>query len=100
MIKLEDEFGLQGDEKNLLCWLETPLNPTGVLRDIAFCTLGRVHARETQTNYFDADAEKTHAILGGSLCLDATFAPPPLMDPFKWGADGVMRESPRCAEQR
>jgi cystathionine gamma-synthase len=34
-------------------------------------------------------ADKIHAI-GGKLLVDATFAPPPLQDPFKWGADCVM----------
>jgi cystathionine gamma-synthase len=25
--------------------------------------------------------------------IDATFAPPPLMDPFKWGADYIMHSA-------
>lgn len=51
--------------------LETPVNPTGKAFDI---------------RYF---AERAHA-RGASLTVDATFAPPPLLDPFKFGADFVM----------
>ncbi|EIN10726.1 cystathionine gamma-synthase [Punctularia strigosozonata HHB-11173 SS5] len=54
-----------------LCWLETPLNPTGEVRDIKYY------------------ADKIHSV-GGNLVIDATFAPPPLQYPFKWGADCVM----------
>ncbi|KZW04137.1 cystathionine gamma-synthase [Exidia glandulosa HHB12029] len=54
-----------------VCWLETPVNPTGEARDIQ--------------HY----ADKIHAV-GGKLCVDATFAPPPLSDPFKFGADIVL----------
>lgn len=51
--------------------VETPLNPTGEARDLAF---------------YAEKARKAGAILS----VDATFAPPPLLDPFKWGADIVM----------
>lgn len=34
-------------------------------------------------------ADKVHAV-GGNLVIDATFAPPPLQYPFKWGADMIM----------
>jgi cystathionine beta-lyase/cystathionine gamma-synthase len=34
-------------------------------------------------------AKKVHAV-GGKLAVDATFAPPPLQDPFKWGVDLIM----------
>ncbi|KAI0842232.1 PLP-dependent transferase [Hypoxylon sp. FL0890] len=51
--------------------VETPLNPTGEARDLAYY------------------AEKAHA-RGCWLTVDATFAPPPLLDPFLWGADAVM----------
>ncbi|KAI0321819.1 Cys/Met metabolism PLP-dependent enzyme-domain-containing protein, partial [Amylostereum chailletii] len=54
-----------------LCWVETPLNPTGEARNIQ--------------HY----ADKIHAV-GGHLVVDATFGPPPLQYPFKWGADMVM----------
>ncbi|KAI0722875.1 cystathionine gamma-synthase [Earliella scabrosa] len=66
IIGIDDEFQ-PGD----LCWLETPLNPTGEARDIKYY------------------ADKVHAA-GGYLLVDATFAPPPLQYPFKWGADVVM----------
>lgn len=51
--------------------LETPVNPTGRAYDIA---------------HFAELAHKRGAV----LTIDATFAPPPLQDPFKWGADYVM----------
>lgn len=51
--------------------LETPLNPTGEAYDIS------------------SFAKKAHA-RGAVLTVDATFAPPPLLDPFAWGADFVM----------
>ncbi|GAA5842479.1 hypothetical protein JCM9279_005396 [Rhodotorula babjevae] len=68
IIHLDDEYPT--DEK-VLVWLETPLNPTGESRSI------------------EAYAKKAHAA-GAVLAVDATFAPPPLQDPFKWGADLVM----------
>ncbi|TQV96783.1 cystathionine beta-lyase [Cordyceps javanica] len=51
--------------------VETPLNPTGEARDLQ--------------HY----ADKAHAA-GAYLTVDATFAPPPLQDPFAHGADIVM----------
>lgn len=51
--------------------VETPLNPTGEARNLK------------------AFAEKAHS-RGAFLTVDATFAPPPLQDPFLWGADIVM----------
>ena len=51
--------------------LETPLNPTGEALNIR--------------HY----AEKAHS-RGAYLLIDSTFGPPPLQDPFKWGADVVM----------
>ncbi|KAI0675568.1 cystathionine gamma-synthase [Trametes maxima] len=66
LIGLDDEFQ-PGD----LCWLETPLNPSGEARDIKYY------------------ADKAHAA-GGSFIVDSTFAPPPLQFPFKWGADMIM----------
>jgi cystathionine beta-lyase/cystathionine gamma-synthase len=55
---------------DLIC-LETPVNPTGNAFNIA--------------HY----AEKAHS-RGAYLLVDSTFAPPPLQDPFHWGADIVM----------
>lgn len=51
--------------------LETPLNPTGEAYNLV--------------EY----AEKAHS-RGAVLLVDATFGPPGLQDPFKWGADIVM----------
>lgn len=51
--------------------VETPLNPTGLARNLK------------------AYADKAHA-RGAYLTVDATFGPPPLQDPFLWGADLVM----------
>ncbi|GJN94752.1 hypothetical protein Rhopal_007844-T1 [Rhodotorula paludigena] len=76
----EDQVTLIGRDdqyptgKKLLVWLETPLNPTGESFSIA--------------HY----AERAHQA-GGILGLDATFAPPPLQDPFKWGTDVVMHSA-------
>lgn len=66
--KAWDAAGLgKGD----LVHLETPLNPTGEAFSIKKYA-DRAHAR------------------GALLSVDATFAPPGLMDAFKWGADIVM----------
>lgn len=51
--------------------IETPLNPQGTAYNL---------------KHF---AEKAHA-RGAFLTVDATFGPPPLQDPFLWGADLVM----------
>lgn len=66
IIDLDDEYR-PGD----LCWLETPLNPTGEARDIQYY------------------ADKIHKV-GGKLVVDSTFAPPPLQYPFNFGADCIM----------
>jgi cystathionine beta-lyase/cystathionine gamma-synthase len=66
VIDLDSEYR-PGD----LCWLETPLNPTGESRDIQFY------------------ADKIHKV-GGNILVDSTFAPPPLQYPFKFGADCVL----------
>lgn len=55
---------------DLIC-LETPVNPTGNAFNIL--------------HY----AEKAHS-RGAYLMVDSTFGPPPLQDPFSWGADIVM----------
>ena len=51
--------------------VETPLNPYGTAYNLK------------------AFAEKAHS-RGAYLTVDATFGPPPLQDPFLWGADIVM----------
>lgn len=58
-------------EKGDLLHLETPVNPTGLAFDIQ--------------HYADIAHSR-----GAYLSVDATFAPPPLQDPFKHGADIVM----------
>ncbi|KAF9058074.1 Cys/Met metabolism PLP-dependent enzyme-domain-containing protein [Panaeolus papilionaceus] len=66
LIDLDDEYQ-PGD----ICWLETPLNPTGESRDIQYY------------------ADKIHKV-GGKLLIDSTFGPPPLQYPFRFGADIIM----------
>ncbi|PNS20861.1 hypothetical protein CAC42_2792 [Sphaceloma murrayae] len=57
--------------KGDLVHLETPLNPCGVAFDVEkFAALAHDRA--------------------AWLSIDATFAPPPLLEPFRWGADYVM----------
>jgi cystathionine beta-lyase len=51
--------------------IETPLNPTGYAYNL------------------QEYADKAHS-RGAFLMVDATFGPPPLQDPFLWGADIVM----------
>jgi cystathionine beta-lyase/cystathionine gamma-synthase len=51
--------------------IETPLNPTGSAYNLK------------------TYAEKAHS-RGAFLTVDSTFGPPPLQDPFLWGADVVM----------
>lgn len=71
-ISLVDSF----DElqKGDVVHLETPVNPTGLALDIQ--------------EYADKAHEK-----GAFLLVDATFAPPPLQDPFLFGADMVMHSA-------
>jgi cystathionine beta-lyase len=57
-------------EGDLIC-LETPVNPTGNAFNIQHYA-NVAHSR------------------GAYLSVDSTFAPPPLQDPFQWGADVVM----------
>lgn len=51
--------------------VETPLNPTGEARNLAF-----YRSKATES--------------GAYLTVDSTFAPPPLQDPLQFGADIVM----------
>ncbi|KAF8192491.1 Cys/Met metabolism PLP-dependent enzyme-domain-containing protein [Pholiota molesta] len=66
VIDLDSEYRA-GD----LCWLETPLNPTGESRDIQYY------------------ADKIHKA-GGKLLVDSTFGPPPLQYPFRFGTDWLI----------
>ncbi|KAK5654955.1 hypothetical protein OQA88_6712 [Cercophora sp. LCS_1] len=70
-LELESDADLAQLQKGDVIHVETPLNPTGEARDLA---------------YYRAKADE----LGCYLTVDATFAPPPLMDPFVYGADVVM----------
>jgi len=67
----DSDWDAAGLGKGDLVHLETPLNPTGEAFEIAKYAK-RAHAR------------------GALLSVDATFAPPGLQDPFRWGADVVM----------
>jgi cystathionine beta-lyase/cystathionine gamma-synthase len=69
------KFDLTCDPEELqagdIVHIETPLNPYGTAYNLK------------------AFAEKAHS-RGAYLTVDATFGPPPLQDPFLWGADIVM----------
>lgn len=71
-IRLDDDY--EELKKGDLVHLETPVNPYGTNLEIL--------------KY----AEKAHA-KGALLSVDATFAPPPLMNPFDFGADIVMHSA-------
>lgn len=70
-LELESDADLAKLQKGDVIHVETPLNPTGEARDLA---------------YYRKKADE----LGCYLTVDATFAPPPLQDPFRYGADVVM----------
>lgn len=70
-LELEDEADLAKLQKGDVIHVETPLNPTGEGRNL---------------EYYRRKADE----LGCYLTVDATFAPPPLLEPFKFGADLVM----------
>ncbi|KAH8170256.1 cys/Met metabolism PLP-dependent enzyme domain-containing protein [Sarocladium implicatum] len=69
------QLELEGDLSEIgpgdIIHVETPLNPTGEARNL---------------EYYAEKARKA----GAYLTVDATFAPPPLQDPFKFGADVIM----------
>ncbi|KAL9092416.1 MAG: hypothetical protein Q9159_000924 [Coniocarpon cinnabarinum] len=65
------DWDAAGLGKGDLVHVETPLNPTGDAYDLS------------------SFAERAHK-RGAYLSVDATFAPPPLQDPFAHGADIVM----------
>lgn len=70
-LELESDDDLAKLQPGDVIHVETPLNPTGEARDLEH------YARIAQAK-------------GCYLTVDATFAPPPLLDPFQWGADIVM----------
>lgn len=70
-LDLEDPAQLARLQPGDLVHVETPLNPTGEARDLeSYASLARAK--------------------GCVLSCDATFAPPPLLEPFRWGVDVVM----------
>ncbi|KAK6461176.1 pyridoxal phosphate-dependent transferase [Scheffersomyces coipomensis] len=71
-ISLDDDFE-QLNEGDIV-HLETPVNPEGINFNIK------------------EFADKAHA-RGAILSVDATFAPPPLQDPFKFGADIILHSA-------
>lgn len=70
-LSLDDDDAAHLLEPGDILHVETPLNPTGEARNLA--------------HY----AQLAHA-RGAYLVVDATFAPPPLQDPFAHGADAVL----------
>ncbi|POS71373.1 cystathionine gamma-synthase [Diaporthe helianthi] len=70
-LDLEDPSALAALRPGDVIHVETPLNPTGEARDL---------------DHYAARARE----LGCYLTVDATFAPPPLQQPFDHGADVVM----------
>jgi cystathionine beta-lyase/cystathionine gamma-synthase len=70
-LELESESDLAQLGQGDIIHVETPLNPTGEARDLS---------------YYAKRAKE----LGCFLTVDATFAPPPLQEPFSYGVDVVM----------
>lgn len=70
-VELEDPSALAALRPGDVIHVETPLNPTGEARDL---------------DYYAARARE----LGCYLTVDATFAPPPLQQPFDHGVDVVL----------
>lgn len=71
-ISINDDLNQLG--KDDVIFLETPVNPDGEVFDIQY--------------YADIAHSK-----GAKLVIDSTFAPPPLLDPFKFGADLVVHSA-------
>ncbi|KAG6362038.1 hypothetical protein INS49_010267 [Diaporthe citri] len=70
-VELEDSAALATLQPGDVIHVETPLNPTGEARDL---------------DHYASRARE----LGCYLTVDATFAPPPLQQPFDHGVDVVM----------
>lgn len=70
-LELNDEKDIAKLQKGDLIHVETPLNPTGEARDL---------------EYWRKVADEK----GCYFSVDATFAPPPLMEPFQWGVDIIL----------
>ncbi|KAH9817157.1 Cys/Met metabolism PLP-dependent enzyme-domain-containing protein [Melampsora americana] len=73
VIDLDDTYPPSSTGLKVLVWLETPVNPTGECRDI------KSYAHKVR-----------ECALGSELLVDSTFAPPPLSNPFAFGADLVL----------
>ncbi|OAV92929.1 hypothetical protein PTTG_02710 [Puccinia triticina 1-1 BBBD Race 1] len=73
VIDLDDAYPLPESGLRVLVWLETPVNPTGECRDI------QAYARKVR-----------QCSAGSELLVDSTLAPPPLSNPFAFGADLVL----------
>lgn len=75
-----DEHGISTKDSSIqlgpgdVIHLESPVNPTGLAFDIT---------------YYADIAHK----YGAKIMIDATFAPPPLQDPFKWGVDLILHSA-------
>lgn len=70
-LALDDPSDLARLQPGDVIHVETPLNPTGEARDLAL---------------YAAKAKE----MGCYLTVDATFGPPPLQEPFRYGVDMVM----------
>ena len=81
LIDLDDEFQ-PGD----VCWLETPVNPTGESRLVDMVSPSRFISPTIAYRDIRYYADKIHKV-GGKLLVDSTFGPPPLQYPLKFGAD-------------
>lgn len=72
VVYLEDGFDLTEFNAGDLIWLESPLNPCGEIQDLSLYS----NRRE-----------------GVFLCVDSTFAPPPIQKCLGFGVDIVMHSS-------
>ncbi|KAF9075939.1 Cys/Met metabolism PLP-dependent enzyme-domain-containing protein [Rhodocollybia butyracea] len=86
VIDFDDEFK-PGD----LCWVETPVNPTGESRDIRYYA-DKVGLKNPSNLPWADLISQIHQV-GGKLVVDSTFAPPPLQSPFKLGADCILHSA-------
>ncbi|MBW0513639.1 hypothetical protein O181_053354 [Austropuccinia psidii MF-1] len=76
VIDLDDSFPTPDTGLKVLVWLETPVNPTGECRDI------KSYVKKVRD-----------CAPGSELLVDSTFAPPPLSNPFAFGADLVLHSA-------
>jgi len=80
-----------------LVWLETPLNPTGEVRYESFYSFPFITFTSPLLRDISYYAKKAHAA-GAKLGIDATFAPPPLQNPFDWDVDIIMHSGECCSQ--